>query len=49
MMQFVMYASGNGAVKKMGGQIINVITSDNNSQGSDSSGPVKLARKKVAA
>ena len=49
MMQFVMYASGNGAVKKMGGQIINVITSDNNSQGSDSSGSVKLARKKVAA
>jgi hypothetical protein len=45
-----MYTSGNGAVKKLGGQIINVITSD---KGAASSGAasedVKLARRRVAA
>jgi hypothetical protein len=50
MMQLVMYTSGNGAVKKLGGQIINVITSD---KGAGSSGAaaegVKLARRRVAA
>ena len=50
MMQLVMYTSGNGAVKKLGGQIINVITSD---KGAGSSGVaaegVKLARRRVAA
>ena len=50
MMQLVMYTSGNGTVKKLGGQIINVITSD---KGAGSSGAaaegVKLARRRVAA
>jgi len=50
MMQLVMYTSGNGAVKKLGGQIINVITSDKGaaSSGAASEG-VKLARRRVAA
>jgi hypothetical protein len=38
MMQMVMYTSGNGTVKKIGGQIINVITSDNSSTSTDSAG-----------
>jgi len=37
-MQMVMYTSGNGTVKKIGGQIINVITSDNSSTSTDSAG-----------
>jgi len=46
MMQFVMYTSRNGAVKKLGGQIINVITSD---KGATSSETANLARKAAAA
>jgi len=51
MMQLVMYTSGNAAVKKVGGQIINVITSDKGSSasGSVASEGVKLARRRVAA
>lgn len=47
MMQLVMYTSGNGMVKKLGGQIVNVITSDKTT--SASAERVKLARRRVAA
>jgi hypothetical protein len=51
MMQLIMYTSGNAAVKKVGGQIINVITSDKGSSasGSVASEGVKLARRRIAA
>jgi len=50
-MQLIMYTSGNAAVKKVGGQIINVITSDKGSSasGSVASEGVKLARRRIAA
>jgi len=47
MMQLVMYTSGNGMVKKIGGQIVNVITSDKTT--SAPAEGVKLARRRVAA
>jgi hypothetical protein len=50
MMQLVMYTSGNGTVKKLGGQIINVITSDKGAaSGGVASEGAKLARRRVAA
>ncbi len=51
MMQLIMYTSGNAAVKKVGGQIINVITSDKGSSASSGVAQegVKLARRRVAA
>ena len=50
MMQLVMYTSGNGTVKKLGGQIINVITSDKGTGSSAAAAEgVKLARRRVAA
>ncbi len=50
MMQMVMYTAGNGAVKKLGGQIINVISSDKGATSSAaSSEAVRLARRRVAA
>jgi len=50
MMQLVMYTSGNGTVKKLGGQIINVITSDKGAGSSSVAAEgVKLARRRVAA
>ena len=49
MMQLVMYTSGNKTVKKLGGEIINVITTDKNAGSAASSEPVKLARRRVAA
>jgi hypothetical protein len=51
MMQLVMYTSGNAAVKKVGGEIVNVIMGDKGSSasGSAASEGAKLARRRVAA
>lgn len=53
MMQMVMYTSGSGMVKKMGGQIMNVITTDNSGSASRAraveGAVVKTPRRVVAA
>jgi hypothetical protein len=51
MMQLVMYTSGNAAVKKVGGEIVNVIMGGKGNPGSEaaSTEAVKLARRRVVA
>ncbi len=48
LMQLVFYNSGKNIVKKVGGQIINVMTTDKNAQGATSGAGVKTPRKVIA-
>jgi len=50
MMQLVFYTAGNGMVKKVGGQIINVITTDKSAaQAIEQAGAVNTPRKVIKA
>lgn len=49
LMQLVFYNTGRGMVRKIGGQIMNVMTTDNNSSRAVSGGDVKTPRRVVRA
>ena len=51
MMQMIMYTTGNNAVRKLGGQIINVISTDGSTGGAaaTSKSAVKTPRRVVRA